>query len=1516
MFTGVGMGTSPTVFTIRQDAGIGTIASGAQFGGGTAGMAYTLQSDDGNIDIVGDSSLGLLATELTLTPTSGGLVRILTDLSTNSLTVNGAAQVAGGVSGANVTFTDLVSFNPGVSSTLLATTGAVSLQQGFEAQGNVTLRGKEVDIGAASVGTGSVTFAPSNATGMIVGGATNNAGDGVLDITQAELDFLAGGMFSALRFGASDFTGGITYMPATPIVFDRAVEFRTDTGGTLTLMSDVLTNGHAIGLQSNVILGAPTIRIDSTNLGGAVNGADITFGGTINSDGTARGLTIQGGAAGNVTVEGITGLVSPLASVVAAGRNLAFGAVRSTGSQQYFGEIILSGDLSTTSADAPITIRGNVGLASDVSIVTGAITSGNGIFIDGGIDSLSSGSPRSLLLRSNVMGGAGDVVVTGAIGSTASLQDTTLQGRDLRVQALTAGGVVSFQGNSTTTGGLVTGGVISFVGPSTINGGVAGGTSTFTGATALNSNVSGTTVTFNSPVTLGSDVTISATNSVTFNDVLNASAGSGLVVQSPQTTFGADVGATGALDELLVQSSASGARVTFAGGGVRLVRTDNGQSYDPDVVVSTDTIFRTLNTDVSFRARLDSQPGGNRREVRVETPGTALFGGAVGFLNPLQTLVTSGGTSIVNRFGGAGVTTIGTQTYGGSTILAADSVFTGNGITFSGTINSADAGTPRRLQVSAGSGAALLQGDAGLTANLGAVFVSGSSVTLQGVRAQGRQVYTGSPITLNGSLFSLASGDIRLEGPVRLTNNVTVRTFGTSVNDDITFTSTADGVGGVYSLDANAGLGDLFFGGALGRINGSTVPSIRDLRLRGSNGITLQGVSTTGLQQYTGPATLNGDILTNGSGGILFNNAVTLNNDSVSIAANAGGITLAQGLDSSANTNRSLSLTATGGPVSLLGSIGGVTRLNTLTVNGNFVLLVGPEVRTTSIQSYNAPVQIGGNTRFEGSVLTFTSTLDSASSAARSVTINSTAGAGGSGQVNFLGAVGSTFALQSLNVSSGITRVASNITTRGGIEFANAVNLSGNSIMDAGNGGVFFRSTLDSLVDFAGSSLELRSNLAATPTATPFRFGGNVGASGVLGTLTIGANGSAMGLPAPATAATIVFSDAWDNAGAIASSGVAPTDAFEVRASNFVMGRNQKLTSFGNFLIRGPGADATSAANSATLGDLTSIGTITVRANTINLLTRPGGTLLDNFGQTDFDSGLDFVAAGPITFSSAPVGGDSTVQFANNDGTVSSNLNGFVVRQYTNGVAPALFASGSNLLRLDLKAEGPSLANTATVLAAALPRDEDFRRFTTPASIDQAMEGPLSEMGISTRDLDADEQLMFLVGTSLYNDLTPPASMGGGGVSVSAARLDREAVERAVAGYRTLFLAPMLDAEGNPVIGADGRPAFDPESRGAVGQRLRETLASAWSAYAGKGGEVSGEGFRAYLESQTATAPERSALEVLDRARDLLDDIDALGLAPYEASGPKAKVLEGIRPDAMTAEQIRGAVMGAAVASR
>jgi hypothetical protein len=101
-----------------------------------------------------------------------------------------------------------------------------------------------------------------------------------------------------------------------------------------------------------------------------------------------------------------------------------------------------------------------------------------------------------------------------------------------------------------------------------------------------------------------------------------------------------------------------------------------------------------------------------------------------------------------------------------------------------------------------------------------------------------------------------------------------------------------------------------------------------------------------------------------------------------------------------------------------------------------------------------------------------------------------------------------------------------------------------------------------------------------------------------------------------------------------------------------------------------------------------------------------------------------------------------------------------------------------------------------------------------------------------------------------------------------------------------------------------------------VGQRLKETLASAWSAYAGKGGEVSGEGFRAYLESPSATTLERSALEILDQARDLLDDIDALGLAPFESRGPKAKVLEGIRPDGMTPEQIRGAVMGAAVALR
>lgn len=1518
-FTGTSGGSSPTVFTIRQDGAIESLPLAAQFGAGPGGVAYTLQSDDSGINLASSTApLSLLGADLVLTPAAGSSAILAGEFSLNSLTANGPVVLNGAISGANLTFTDVVTFGSGSPSTLAATTGVISLQAGFNAQNNVTFRAKEIDLGAASTGTGALTFTSSNATAIRIGDSVNNAGDGVLDITQGELDFLAGGSFAALRFGSADFTGGITYMPAMPIVFDRAIEFRTDVGGSTTLLSDVLTNGHAIALQSDVILGAPTIRIDSTNFGAAVDGADITFGGTINSDMTsARALVIQGGATGNVVVNGIAGLVNPLDSMVAAGRSLTLNAVRSNNSQQYFGEMFLSGDLSTSATDAPITIRGNVLLTSDVSIVTGAITSGNGILIDGGVDSATRGAPRSLLLRSNTIGGLGDITVLGDIGSTAPLQDATLHGRDLNVQSLEAGGIVSFTGHSTVTSGLITGGAISFVGPSTINGGIAGGTATFTGATTLNSNVSGSTIAFNSPVTLGTDVIITATNSVAFEDTLDASAGSGLIVRSPQTTFDGDVGLVGALDELLVQSTTPGARVSFTGSGVRYVRTTNGQSYEPDVITSLDAVFRSANSDIAFRGRLDSQPGGSRREVRLELPGTALLG-TTGFLNPLQTLVvgTNNGTLPTTRVGGAGVTTIGTQTYDGAMVLASDAVFTGNGIIFGGTIDSDSASTPRRFEVVAGAGAATLQGNAGLNVNLGSVFVSGSSVSLQGVRAQGRQVYTGSPITLNGSLFSLSSGDIRLEGPVRLTRDVTVRTFGTSANDDITFTSTADGVAGVFSLDANAGLGDLSFGGAIGRINGSTTPSIRDLRLRGSSSITLQGVSTTGLQQYTGVATLNSDILTTGSGGILFNNGVTLNSDSISISANAGGVTLAQGVDSSANTNRSLTLTSTGGPVSLLGSIGGVTRLNTLNVNGNFVLLVGPEVRTTSIQSYNAPVQIGGNTRFEGSVITFSSTLDSASSAARTVTINSTASAGGAGQVNFLGAVGAVFSLQSLNVSSGISRVSSNITTRGGIEFANAVNLSGNSIMDAGNGGVFFRSTLDALTDFAGSSLELRSNLAATPTATPFRFGGNVGANAVLGTLTIGANGSAMGLPAPATAATIVFSDAWDSTGAIASANVAPTDAFEIRATNFVMGRNQKLTSFGNFLIRGTGTDATSAANSASIGDITSIGTITVRANTINLLTRPGGTLLDNFGQTDRDTGLDFVAAGAITFSSAPLGGNSTVQFSNNSGNVSSNLNGFVVRQYTNGVAPALFASGANLLRLDLKAEGPSLANTATVLAAALPRNEDLTGYRAPASIDPSLVGPLSELGISTRELDADEQLMFLVGTSLYNDLSPPASMGGGEVSVSSARLDRESVERAVAGYRTLFLSAMLDENGNQVMGADGRPAFDPESREATAARLKETLASAWSAYSGKGGAVTGEGFRAYLESQTATTSERSALDILDRARDLLDDIDAMGLAPFESRGPKGKVLETIRPSGMTPEQIKGAVMGEAVASR
>ena len=156
--------------------------------------------------------------------------------------------------------------------------------------------------------------------------------------------------------------------------------------------------------------------------------------------------------------------------------------------------------------------------------------------------------------------------------------------------------------------------------------------------------------------------------------------------------------------------------------------------------------------------------------------------------------------------------------------------------------------SPETLALNAATGNIALQGAVGNSLALGALTASGANISLQDVTTTGNQSYTGA-VTLWGAATTITTngGAIVFNGPVNALNSASPET-----------------------LALNA---------ATGNINCKAMWAIRcalgALTASGAN-ISLQDVTTTGDQTYTGAVTLLGSattITTNG-GAIVFNGPV------------------------------------------------------------------------------------------------------------------------------------------------------------------------------------------------------------------------------------------------------------------------------------------------------------------------------------------------------------------------------------------------------------------------------------------------------------------------------------------------------------------------------------------------------------------------------------------------------------------------------------------------------------------
>jgi hypothetical protein len=509
------------------------------------------------------------------------------------------------------------------------------------------------------------------------------------------------------------------------------------------------------------------------------------------------------------------------------------------------------------------------------------------------------------------------------------------------------------------------------------------------------------------------------------------------------------------------------------------------------------------------------------------------------------------------------------------------------------------------------------------------------------------------------------------------------------------------------------------------------------------------------------------------------------------------------------------------------------------------------------------------------------------------------------------------------------------------------VVLMGNTVVDAGIGGVFFQSAVNS--DSASTPRDLTLRSAQRPLTSdldppaqaaaevsgvraPFRFGGDLGASARLGAVVFEA------MPQPFTgsqgaAATILFSRAYGEGEAFGRPLVRTLDQldapFVVRAGTFDVGAGHRMTVFGSLDL--------AAMARATLTDITVAGSdLTVDAPVIEVRRRQSSRIVnerfesprDTFRQASDDPGTSFVSGERITFRGAgqvtvlgPAGDGRDPQFATPllvERDASDPLRVFLNRRIDSFLAGGRVAafqatgavsSGGQFLALTIPATGPT--STRPFDAGALPKNEEIRQVNLPpATLSDEAARDLRQMGLGLKPFDLTELLRTLVGRAVYQDAVRDSGRNQWVVSPSLRRVNIEAVRSALETWYDL-VGVRRDEDGFPIRNEDGDLVTDQE-------RIRASLAASWRAYAASAGEPSGRGFADHLGRQRQAGElagdDLEALRAIARLHNILVDLEDSNLSAYELGLVRATLIEGLaggEPSTATLGEAVDAVPGA-----
>ncbi|MGD9689201.1 MAG: filamentous hemagglutinin N-terminal domain-containing protein [Phycisphaerales bacterium] len=970
---------------------------------------------------------------------------------------------------------------------------------------------------------------------------------------------------AVIHAGAEDGVGGLWLLDPSDVTIQNAATANATFNagnGAYTLDGDTavvnaadisaaLTAGANVTIHTNRAAGAQSGNITMVDSVTATNAGNVTFRLQAANNITINvGANITAGGAGamrvelaanDVTTQGGAGDVDPSPTL---GSVFANGNITTNG-----GDLVITNAAGSGANGIPgVTTSGTIDLGAGALMITTNSNAGSGGSITLG-GPIMAGSVTTLSRLLNMSGGT--VTTTGnqnyRFTTSSSIQGMTLNAGTTLTS--TAGNIVIGQaGDLGTVRGANSLALSAAAGTITINSTIGSGASRPTTLSvtapsiAFNSGISRTSAgqTWTGPVTLSANlVTFTATDLTFTSSLRGAVAGStGIIVSATGlSTFGGDIGGGGGALSTIAMSGAGGT-ILFNNG---TVTTTGLQQYINPVTLGADATF--TGSGVQFLSNVDGMAAGQQS---LTVMGDLLVSGSAGAGTSLEFLNVSGASTIEDA-----VVTAGAQTYGGAVTLGGtdgtNRAFQGSLITFNSTVNAQTAGS----QGADFTGDVVFNGAVGGTAALGAITTMGgtttvatSTITTAAGLNSGDQSYGGAVTlgTANDTIvtFNAGAGTVSFGGAlnattageqgVSITGNASFGAVGattalSSVNvtgstliaGNITTTNAGGGTGNqtfgtdvdlggamdtVYTLMATGGL--VSFGGSLDASTAGEQGLIvmGDASFGGAVGAgsALRSLSVSGASSFAGPIVMT-SAAGGGTGAQTYTGAVTLNSGAgTTITFTGASVDFAGGVDAAAAGQQGLIVNGT---ATFGASSGTLAALRSLVINGaanlNAASIITSNVAGgTGSQLYSGAVTLGAATvglTSTGGTVTFSSTVNAA--------VAGTQGLGIAGNVIFDGAVGNTAALGALTVSGTTAINGGSIATSNAGGGTGDQTYTGTVTIGGANGSTTTLTSTGGTVQFAGLVEALAAAQQGLAVAGAALFGGNVGGTNALRSLSV-----------------------------------------------------------------------------------------------------------------------------------------------------------------------------------------------------------------------------------------------------------------------------------------------------------------------------------------------------------------------------------------------------------------------------